>query len=1298
MRKRLLSSLLLVVSLLCHAQESLHYSNANGLSGSDVTAFCEDDNYLWIGTNEGLNRFDGKKFKVFRKNVSDINSLKENNIETLMMDSRGYLWIGLKTGGVDIYNPRKDAFIHIGDIMEDPPQRVVSLLEDSKGNIWLGSWEQGLYQLSPCGDGDPFCFRVSRHYQTSIISDLVEYPEGRLWVGTYYGYFVYDLDRGVSVEVEQNTYSVTQFSALPGQDALLFSTWENGVRKAIWNPDTERYEDVPCLESRGAVYRMFPSGKDEFLLGTWGGGVKMWREGTTLVDSFPVTAPVVLAFYRDRHSRLWVGTYGNGLYCIPSGDSGLISIGTDPLHGKSITAILPVAGDNLLLGTQGEGLFSYDLPSGRFSGGPVDGRDQAFNRYILSLYGDGETVIVGDDDGGFLFGHPESEGTGPVKLKRVPGESRFGKITAVHRGAGGKYWFGTKQGGLYSARYEAHSDSFEEIRSYEILGTDVITRFVPSGDSRLWVSTYGGLFLFDTISCTAERVGGDDTGLLYDMVDDGKDLWLGTSDGLRRIRYLSGSREVEAPDFGHSIPEGPVTGLVLDRNQRLWFSTNMRIFVYSIGNQRLQEVNPDKFPDDSYYSAAVLPPGASAGDIVFGGTSHLLFIDSGRLLSHDDASRIILSDLQIDGQPVRVGTVLYGKEILSEAIEYTTRMTLPYQSQWIRFAFSEIGSDVYYNSYQYLVEGLEENWVPFDVSNPLTFSRFPPGTYSLCVRPGSLSGTNPDSTVWRMQIHIPAPWWKTAWFKAILSISALLATCCLMAIIFLRYRRKQRREIEELEKRQREEVLREKDSFLSGLSHDLLTSCSLILAPVKDLLRDENINEDQRERLDIISKNADFLSEIFNTIRDYRSSEMGDTDLKLKRVDLVSFTGMAVSAFDYLARSKGQSLIFSSELETWTVQADTLKLERILYNLIGNAVKYTGNGGVVRVMLSRLREDPPKVRIRVEDNGIGIADPKHIFQKYYRENENGETGGLGLGLYTAKQFVQAMGGTISVTSERGKGSVFDVEFPEIAAEADPPSEELTEGGDFVVLLVEDNDQMREYLSRKFSRHFEVQTASNGVQAMEMMAQNLPELVVSDVMMPDMDGLELCRTIKSSPLYADVFVILLSARTLPEDEVAGYKAGADFYMKKPFDPDILVSQIQNVYTTRLQRKKQIVSQLTLPGGEDREVRQEDVFLNRACEVVYAHLEDEQFSVDDLAEELHVSKAVLYRKFKFLFNDSPNVFIRNLRLKKAAELLLTTDLSVSEIGYMTGFSLSHYFIRRFKELYHETPKNYRKKNSQ
>ena len=192
MRTILLSSLLLVVSLLCHAQESLHYSNANGLSGSDVTAFCEDDNYLWIGTNEGLNRFDGKKFKVFRKNVSDINSLKENNIETLMMDSRGYLWIGLKTGGVDIYNPRKDAFIHIGDIMEDPPQRVVSLLEDSKGSIWLGSWEQGLYQLSPCGNGDPFCFRVSRHYQTSIISDLAEYPEGRLWVGTYYGYFVYD--------------------------------------------------------------------------------------------------------------------------------------------------------------------------------------------------------------------------------------------------------------------------------------------------------------------------------------------------------------------------------------------------------------------------------------------------------------------------------------------------------------------------------------------------------------------------------------------------------------------------------------------------------------------------------------------------------------------------------------------------------------------------------------------------------------------------------------------------------------------------------------------------------------------------------------------------------------------------------------------------------------------------------------------------------------------------------------------------------------------------------------------------
>ena len=1284
MRKLSLIVAFLCFALVCGAQEFVHYTTRNGLSGTDVTAICEDGNYIWIGTNEGLNRFNGVGFKVYRRNPSNRNSLTENNIESLMLDSRGYLWIGLKTGGLDIYNPRTDSFTHIGDIISDYPKRVVSLLEDSLGNIWLGSWDEGLWQLAPDGGGD-LSFSVTRHYRTSIISGLLETGDGHLWIGTYFGYFLYDIREGKAVDIGANSHSVTQFLPLPEGDGVLFSTWEDHIGKVSLNEETGRYEETMFRPRMEQVYRMTRADDGSYLLGTWGKGIRKFRLGEDRSEDVNFPEPVVLSFFKDRSGRLWIGTYGSGLYCI-SPDFGVTGIKLDALEGKTVNALLPLGDGTLLLGTQGGGLFRYGLEDGTLDGCTEIGGEDVFNRYILSLYRDRDVLIVGDDNTGLLYSAGGQYHRGG--LRRFSTDSHFGKVTSVHCGADGRYWFGTKQEGLYSARFD-RKEGFTGLRSYGALGTDVITGIADFRKSKLWISSYGGLYLFDTEEGTAEMAPGWNSGLAYDIVDDrnGEKLWIGTSDGLKYLSYSSEPYRVSTPDFSGMIPEGPVTRLVMDRDGNLWFSVGMRVFVYSTQSRHFKEIKLSGPQEDSFSSVASVYTPSGDGEIIFGGLSSLLTVETDRLLSREDESRIILSDIQLDGHPSE-----------GFAPEYAENITLSWRTRRLQLGFSEVDAGVYRNAYKYYVDGYSHEWRPFDISAPLTLEQLSPGRYTLYVCPLSVDAEAPDEGLWHLGIDISAPWWRTVWFRVLLIALAVLASGATAAGLIVRYRKRQAARLEEMEKRKQEEILKEKDSFLSGLSHDLLTSCSLILAPVKDLLRDENINDDQRERLNIISKNADFLADLFSTIRDYRSAEMGEAEVAPKKVELVQFAGMTVTAFEYMAKVKGQEIAFESGVERLPVEIDTMKLERILYNLISNAIKYSGENGRIKVRLDFEPKPEPRIVIRVTDNGIGIADreKERIFRKYYRENEADSAGGLGLGLYTTRKFVEMMNGTVEVESELNCGSSFILTFPAVLDEENPEQEPQEAGQEFMVLLVEDNVQMREYLRKKFAEHFSVMTASGGAEAMDIIGRNLPELVVSDVMMPDMDGLELCRSIKGSPLYSDIFVILLTAKNLPEDEAAGYMAGADFYMKKPFDPDILIRQIQNVYATRQQRKKQIMASAWIPQNGDAGQSRNDVFLNRANEIVSRHLSDEEFSVEAFASELNVSKAVLFRKFRLLLNDTPSAYIRNIRLKKAAELLITTDLTVSEIGYMTGFSLVHYFIKRFRELYGDTPKVYRDKN--
>jgi len=1292
------------ISAPSYSQEYTHYTSTNGLSGTDVTAICENENFLWIATNDGLNRFDGKEFKVYRSDNAANNNLTENNIETLMFDSQGLLWIGLKTGGVDIFNPRKNKFIHISELVEDYPQRVICIYEDSRKNIWLGSWEDGLYQLIPTEAGE-LSYQVSKHYPQNIISSIVEKPTGKLWIGTYYGYFLYDIENRKNIKVKENYYAITQFLDVGEKNSLWFSTWVDGLCKLEWDEETFSVTEKLVAKDVGDIYRIFPMADNKLYLGTWGEGIKLMdTHSRSSSKSLPIDAPVIQCFFRDSYNRLWVGTYGMGLYRLDDKDRGIVNLSPINRNGYSAAYALHDFGNgNLLIGTQGDGLYLYDLKTHSLQPRLIKSTGNLFHKYILSLYKDDEVLIAGNDDIGIQYASLNGRGDTDFSLQTYHVNKNFGKITAIFRSNNSTFWIGTKQFGLISMKYDASKRVFTDYVHYDSFGMDEITGFAESSDGQIWVSSHTGLYLFDPTVNKAKKYSKNMSEMVYSLADDSENkcLWLGTSGGLRKLDY-SGKNSIENPFLPEMLPEGAISDVILDSYNNLWFSVSNRIFCYMDDTRELKEINLGKTNQQILFSSACCEID-NKQYVVFGGTDHLLLIDPETVLNQPNQTKILLTELQIDHQVVNVGQEIYGEIVLNEDTEYVNSITLSYLCKWISLSFTEVGWDNYHNSYQYQIKGFSEDWRYLDISKPITFSQLPPGNYTLLIRSNNPSQLENDDSLWSLHIEITPPWWKTGLFYLILSVIILLMLLCLFFLTKNHYKKRQIQRLAEMEKKKKEELLQEKESFFAGLSHDLLTPFSLILAPISDLMKDKDMNEDRREKLEIISKNAGFLSDIFSTILDFKRAELLDTEIKEKTVELVSFIRIIVNAFDYLAKSNNITLSYHSDVYNFPVSVDTIKLERILYNLVSNALKYTKKGGKVEVIL--VYDEPSDIfSIAVKDNGIGIdlQSQGKIFEKFYQVDKSDDSLGLGLGLYTTRKFLQMMEGNVAIDSLLQRGTTITISLPAkrvkemdiIASE----EEGLDSDSMFTVLLVEDNLQLCEYLKKKLSAHFTVAVASNGIEALEFIKYNLPELVISDVMMPEMDGLTLCSTIKKTPMYSDIFVILLSAKSSSEDEMQGYKAGADFYLKKPFDPDILIRQMVNVHATRQQRRKQIISDLLSPQKDQSENTQpKDDFLNKAIKIIEEHLMDENFKIDEFASEMNLSKTVLHQKFKLMIGETPNIFIRSIRLRKAANMLKETDLSVSEIAYLTGFNQAHYFIKCFKELYQDTPKNFRMNKS-
>ena len=1287
------------------SQEFRHYDTKDGLSSIEVTSVCENRNFLWIATTDGLNRFDGKNFKVYKRENGNNNSLAANNIETLMFDSKGMLWIGLKTGGVDIYDPQKDTFTHLKDIIEGKcPHRVISIFEDSEKSIWLGSWEEGIYKLTPNGKQH---YRISSYYYGYIISSIVEKPKGYLWFGSYFGYFIHNLSNKQWIERPGNL-SITQFLDNGEKGAIWCSTWNSGLIKMEWKGEAPlkttlappRYTEVKIP----SIFRMLQGRDNHIYLGTWGNGVKLANTDNSKyqpLNNKDFDATLINCMYRSKYNDIWIGTFGKGVYRFNPEKNGIRRFPVSSELPTSAMSVAAVSNDLLLTGTQGNGVYLCQLDKDRIIPKSDNVQNGTLDNYILAMYSDEHFIMVGHDGYGFLYYNKKDAAGEHLKLKSFDHGKQLEKVTSFFYGNDGRMWVGSKQNGLMSVRFNDATKGFDNYKHYDSFGRDEITGFVQYDPQHLWISSHSGLYLFNTLTNKIEDNGHIITDeIVYSIVKDkhSNALWIGTSTDILRIDGGTlQARNVFPPDL---LPKGAIKDLTLDSGNNLWFSIGGRIFCYLTRQKMIKEINAGLIGQHTILTASRVMIN-NHEHIAFGSTNYLIVIDPQLALNQPAQNKILLTELQVDHRRVKVGEEIHHKVILTKETEYISSIELSYQSKWLSFTFTETGTDFYNNKYQYRILGFSDNWQYLDLAYPISFSQLVHGNYTLEIR--KYDGFRNNPVCWSMNIMVTPPWWKTGWFYMLLLIVIVLSIALIVYLILLKYKKKQTKRLHKIERQKQEELLREKESFFAGLSHDLLTPFSLIVAPANDLLRNLTPNDPHREKLEIIAKNASFLSEIFSTILDFKRAELSDSKIKKRKTEIVSFTRLVIESFSYLSQSKNIELLFEACTTELYLSIDSIKIERILYNLISNSLKYTSAGGKIRVTLN-YDTIHNLLTYQIEDNGAGIEkiNQQKIFDKFYREPQhlqNGNSQGFGIGLYVVKRFVSILNGDLHIKSEPGKGTVITLNLPaeicpqEVDSQQESTMLSTTEKS--IILIVEDNDDLREYLRNTLESYFSVILARNGMEAMKQVEEYLPEIVVSDIMMLEGDGLTLCHQIKENSLYADIFVILLTAKSSTDDELQGYKAGADIYLKKPFDSAALINQMLNICQTRQKRKAQLISKLISPDSNEIEFDPKEQFLQQSMKVIEEHLMDSDFKIDEFAEEMNTSKTVLHRKFKTLVGQTPNQFIRTIRLRKAVYLLNTTDLTIAEIAYSTGFNQSHYFIKCFREIYQDTPKNFRQK---
>ncbi len=1322
-------------------------STEQGLSSSMIWAITQDTRgFVWIGTDKGLNKFDGKNFKTYTFDPHDSSSLSDPQIWSLFADSSGILWVGTQNG-LNRFDP---ATLKFSRYFNDPKNdsslsnnEVRSIYRDRAGVLWVGT-ARGLNRFhEQTGAWTRYlpAPNDSSHPGDNFIDVMLEDHQGSFWIGTGVynstGGGLYRFDRKSErcrrwgpIASTQNPNGGWVTSILEDRSGDLWVSYDaDGVEMLDrssdcfrqvalhWKGTTNqfpRFIKTVCEDSTGAIW-----------IATWGSGLYRYSRPTGTLIQYTVDVsnpgslsnPAINTLYVDRAGLLWVGTYG-GLNTVATKPFfPRYSVGDSIRFGSRVDGLLADRHGNLWVDAIGIGLWRYDIRTQRST-------HVSPNAILDHISEDSEgTVWIGTGDDQLYRYEPERDLLTYVATVPVVAGKRE-RVAAVLHDTRGSLWVGTYEGSLYNI-----PKSWKNVSVYVHNSLDPksitagwVYSIVEDRSGSIWVGTEEGLNRFDRETQSFIRFAHDDrdtTSLSDDHAcrifeDRSGTLWIGTVNGLNRFNRATSNFS----RFFADQPQNRSVGRILEDDKGcLWYASGQGISMFNPADGSFTSYDQSdglERVELQRMSCAKL----ASGEMLFGITNGIVVFHPESVQPLRYVPPVIIAGIKKFNQPIKLTTA---SEILRE-------VTFQPGENVFSIEYAALSYDMpQYNQYAYKLEGFDRDWVYCGNRQEATYTNLDPGAYTFRVK-----GSNHDG-IWNeagvsLNVIIVPPWWKTTW-------AYILYILAITSIVYgmYRYRIDQMRlkhqvQIEHLEAENVKALEHAKSRFFANISHEFRTPLTLILGPAEEL-QSVQPDEASRNKLSMLHRNAQRLLRLINQLLDLSKIDAGGMKLQTTPGNIVPFVKGIAQSFESSAGRRGVAL--NVETETYEIELyfDQDKMEKILTNLVSNALKFTPEGGAVNVRVALSASGTAdSVDVIVEDTGIGIPEEElpHIFDRFYQvdASQTREQDGTGIGLALTKELVEMHHGTITVKSEVGKGTEFTVSFPlgkehlrpeeivDVSQERQPsireenaavPSEgesiplPLTEEQTQeqpLVLIVEDNADVRKYIRGYLAPTYQVFEARDGAEGVEKARDSIPDLIISDVMMPKMDGYALCRTLKLDEKTSHVPVILLTAKAGQENKIEGLETGADDYLTKPFEAKELLVRVKNLIDLRRKLRERFSVGQVLKPGEIAVTSVDDAFLRKVMGIVEQRLGEESFSVEDLAGEAGMSRSQLHRKLTALSGQSPSDFIRYMRLHRAMELLKKNAGAVSEIAYTVGFSGVSYFTKCFKDQFGTLPSEVQK----
>lgn len=1324
----------------------LHFTRlgiAQGLPQSTVHCVLQDSKgFIWIGTDNGLCRYSDDAIKIFRYDNTTNNSISSNFIASLAEDTMGNILVGTDNG-LNIYDTRKEKF-RLADAGE-PVSDVTCIYKDTKGNIWVGG-SRRFFAYSAATEKLNSIALAGKELAT--IRAIAEDEEGKLWIGAGARMIRFDAaTRKVTALPQALTanplYGKSPIHAITYHEGELWiGTQGNGVflldmkRQECFNYHAGTDSNSIANEMVKAI--KFIKGK--YWVGTRN-GLYIFQHRKVIAhytnDKFdPATLShnSVCALMEDRAGTVWIGTYWGGISQVHPGSRNISFISSLMKDGvgtsnRTVMGIQEDKAHNLWLAT-GAGLNFYNRATNIFRYYHIPGTGENINKGIIKslLFKDENNLWVGTLEGLYLFNIPSETFTKVTLSTAHPGWVYA--VYALEKGMDG-WWAGT-QNGLFFLDKKGGIRSFLHRDSEPgSLIPGEINCLEEDSKGNLWVGTGEGLCYLPYSGRYFQRVNYalaysfNQINNVHCVQEDSRGIiWVGTHDnGLLYVDKDNNSLCAPAPEY--APVEKIIRGIVEDDKGGLWLSGQNNILRISVLPDKQLRL-PGKMLVTQYAGAAwpgineYLNPAfkTAGGEIMFGGINGIIGFRPTGIISNNNSPTVVLTGMLIKNLPVDIG----GEQSpLRESITYTNRITLQHNQAYFTLHYAALnyinpGS----NKFAYLMEGLhsDNQWHYVGHQTAATFTNLDPGDYTFRVKATNNDGVWSDTDT-RLQIRVLPPIWRT-WY-------AYLFYLLIGAALLWWYYDYSSRTILLKHEIAKQQLFREKDrelaqsklDFFTNISHDIKTPLTLIMAPVEKLLQTTDAGDGVQHQLLLMQQNGERLMRLMDQLLDFRLLEEGAVSLHAELADMVPFCREIVGAFESLAGKRAITLHFKPAADSLLVWFDKDKFEKILFNLLSNALKFTLTGG--RVTVSLRMEEGETLLLTVEDNGIGIPDTHfdQIFGQFQHYDFNNlQAGGTGIGLALVKGLVNRHHGTITVNSrqasEEEEGyTCFSIRIPAGDAHLKPAERKAAGNNSFLVpttlpdfsgevlgdeaekpllLIIEDNEEVQQYLADVFRERYTLHLAADGASGLELATRYLPDIIISDVMMPGMNGVELCHVLKNDNRTSHIPVILLSARSTVSFIREGYETGADDYITKPFSISLLTSRVKNLLDSRRLLRERYSRNFTLASDNDPITGPDDIFLKDVIAFIEENMAEPSLNVEELAAAVNMSRVTLYRKLKALTNQTIIEFIRIIRLKKAGRLLATQQYNVNEVAYMTGFSDVDYFRKWFKKEFGKTPSEF------